>query len=281
MRIGAHVFTPRGPVSGIENALEVGAEAIQFFASNPRAWASRVIPAATAAEFRARMAAEAVGPLYIHVTYLVNVASPKEEFRTKSVAAAIADLEAADALGAAGLVVHSGSAGAGTPRPEAVARSTESILEIARHAGETEVLIELTAGTAGSVAATIPEAAELFASIGEHPRVALCLDTCHLFAAGYALDQPEGVRTCFAEVRDLGLQPKLRLIHANDAAFPRGSRRDRHTNIGTGGIGEDGFRAVLAEPAVRASSVLVETPGRRDDHRRDVATLKRLAGEAG
>jgi len=281
MRIGAHVFTPRGPVSGIENALEVGAEAIQFFASNPRAWASRVIPPATATEFRQRMDADGVGPAFIHVTYLVNVASPKPEFREKSVDAAIADLVAAEALGAAGLVVHSGSAGAGTPRAEAVARSTETILRIAEHAGETELLVELTAGTAGSVAATIPEAAELFASIGDHPRVALCLDTCHLFAAGYALDEPEGVRACFAEIRDLGLESRLRLIHANDAAFPRGSRRDRHTNIGTGGIGETGFRAILGDPAVRRTSVLVETPGRRDDHRRDVETLKRLAEEAG
>jgi deoxyribonuclease-4 len=278
MRIGAHVFTPRGYLSGIDNAKEVGATALQFFASNPRAWAGRVVAPDAAAEFRARLRDEGMGPLFVHVTYLVNVASPSPEFLAKSVASAIGDLEAAEALGAAGLVVHSGSAGAKTGREEALARAVASFTAIAERAGETEVLVELTAGTAGSVAATIPEARELFDALGPHPRIGLCLDTCHLYAAGYALDDPEGVRRCFAEVTQHGLAGRLRLIHANDAAFPRGSRRDRHTNIGTGGIGEDGFAAILAEPLVRDLTVLVETPGSREERRRDVETLRRLAG---
>lgn len=277
MRIGAHVFTPGGWISGIDKALEVEADALQLFASNPRAWASRTVPPETAAAFRERLAGEGLGPLFVHVTYLVNVASPNPEFLEKSVASAIGDLEAAEALGAAGLVVHAGSGGAKGERAEALPRAVASLRRIAERAETTQVLIELTAGGQGSVAATIPQAAELFDALGAHPRIGLCLDTCHLFAAGYGLDEPEGVRGCFEEVRAAGLEPLLRLVHANDAAFPRGSRRDRHTNIGAGGIGEAGFAAILAQPAVRDAAVLVETPGRREDHLRDVRTLKRLA----
>jgi deoxyribonuclease-4 len=278
VRIGAHVFTPRGYVSGIENALDLGADALQFFASNPRAWAPRTVPEAAAREFRARLAAEGMGPLFIHVTYLVNVASPNPEFLRKSAASAIADLEAAEALGAAGLVVHSGSGGAQTPRGRALERAVDTITQVARRAESAEVLVELTAGTAGSVAATLSEARELFDGLGTGLPIGLTLDTCHLFAAGYALDEPEGVRSCFEELHALGLGDRLRLIHANDAAFPRGSRRDRHTNVGTGGIGERGFEAILAQPAVRDLVVLVETPGSREERRGDVETLRRLAG---
>jgi deoxyribonuclease-4 len=277
MRIGAHVFTPGGWISGIDQALEVEADALQLFASNPRAWASRTVPPDTAAAFRERLADAGLGPLFVHVTYLVNVASPNPEFLERSVASAIGDLEAAEALGAAGLVVHAGSGGAKGERTEALPRAVASLTRIAERAETTEVLVELTAGGQGSVAATIPQAAELFDALGGHPRIGLCLDTCHLFAAGYGLDDPEGVRGCFEEVRAAGLEGRLRLVHANDAAFPRGSRRDRHTNIGAGGIGEAGFAAILGQPAVRDAAVLVETPGRREDHLRDVRTLKRLA----
>lgn len=276
MRIGAHVFTPRGYVSGIDNAIEVGAEALQFFASNPRAWAPRIVDPVAAEAFRSRLDEEGIGPLFVHVTYLVNVASANPEFLRKSVASAIGDLEAAEALGAAGLVVHSGAAGARTDPDRGLELAVSSLTEIADRAERTEVLVELTAGGQGSVASSIPEAARLFDALDGHPRLGLCLDTCHLFAAGYAMDDPAGVRGCFEEVRALGLEPRLRLVHANDAAFPRGSRRDRHTNIGKGGIGEDGFRALLAEPAVAGCTVLVETPGSREDRRRDVETLKRL-----
>jgi deoxyribonuclease-4 len=184
----------------------------------------------------------------------------------------------ADDLGAAGVVVHAGSAGAATERLRAVELAARSLRQIGDWAEEAWVLVELTAGGVGSVASTFPQARELFDAAGDHPRLALCVDTCHLFAAGYALEHADGVGAAFAGLRRAGLSRKLRLVHANDSAFPRGAHRDRHTHIGQGHIGEDGFRAILAQPVVRRSMVVCETPGRLEDTARNVTTLRRLAG---
>lgn len=107
--------------------------------------------------------------------------------------------------------------------------------------------------------------------------MAVCLDTCHLFAAGYGLDTPEGVAEAMQELHAHGLASRLRLVHANDARDPRGSRRDRHEHPGRGLIGEKGFRAILARPELREAAVLIETRGKAPEHRRDVETLRRLA----
>jgi deoxyribonuclease-4 len=211
---------------------------------------------------------------------MVNVASPKPEFRDRSVALAQATVRLADDLGAAGVVVHAGSAGAATERGQAVDLAAGSLRRIADAADETWVLVELTAGGAGSVASTFPEARQLFDVAGDHPRLALCVDTCHLFAAGYGLDTPGGVADAFADLRRAGLSRKVRVVHANDSAFPRGAHRDRHTHIGQGHIGEAGFEAILAQPAVRRATVICETPGRLEDTARNVATIRRLAGPA-
>jgi deoxyribonuclease-4 len=139
--------------------------------------------------------------------------------------------------------------------------------------------MELTAGGAGSVASTFRHAREVLTAVDDHPRIVLCADTCHLFQAGYALDSPDGVAAAFAELRSLGLARRLRIVHANDSTFPRGSRRDSHTHIGEGYIGEVGFASILAQPAVRRCAVLCETPGRLEDHARNIATLRRLAAD--
>jgi deoxyribonuclease-4 len=209
---------------------------------------------------------------------MVNVASPRPEFRDRSVRLAQATVRLADDLGAAGVVVHAGAAGGSTERGRAVDLAAVSLRLIAEAADETWVLVELTAGGAGSVASTFPEARELFDAAEDHPRLALCVDTCHLFAAGYGLDTPGGVAEAFADLRRAGLSRKVRLVHANDSAFPRGTHRDRHTHIGRGHIGEEGFRALLAQPAVRRATVVCETPGRLEDTARNVAALRRLSG---
>jgi deoxyribonuclease-4 len=181
---------------------------------------------------------------------------------------------AAEVLGAAGLVVHAGAGGPG--EPERARERAAGSLRSAAEASEAFLIVELMAGMMGSAATTIPEAAQLFRAV-DHPRLRLCLDTCHLFAGGYALDTQEGVRECFGELREHGLARRLVLVHANDAKFPRGSRRDRHENVGNGHIGRDGFREILRDPAVRRCSVVCETPGTRENHRADIAALRELA----
>ncbi|MFL5800017.1 MAG: deoxyribonuclease IV [Actinomycetota bacterium] len=282
MIVGAHIRTRGGLPSVVPGALAIGAEGVQFFASNARMWRPPSIPDEAAARFREECAAESIRSAFLHAPYLVNIASPNPEFHAKSIVLSRATLEAADALGAAGLVVHAGAGGRGEPR-EALARAANALDAIGTVDVDANLVVELMAGSSGAVASTFAEAARLFEATSSGDRLRLCIDTCHLFAAGYALDEPAGVEECFAELGESGLADRLVAVHANDAEFPRGSRRDRHTNIGAGGIGLDGFAAILGRPEVRRCTVLCETPGDEDTRRRDVSTLRELAdaGEAG
>lgn len=279
MRLGAHVPTRGGLVSAIEYAVAAGCQAIQLFVSNPRSWAPPAISPDTAREFSERRAAVGLGPVFAHTSYMVNIASPNPDFLVRSVDLARRELDAVAAIGADGLVVHAGAGGPGE-RGAAVERAAASILAIAGDgAGPPHVVVELTAGGAGSVASALSEAAELLRAVDHHPRMALCIDTCHLFAAGYPLDSASGVARSLVELRQHRLTRRLKLVHANDAKAPRGSHRDRHEHIGEGFIGDEGFRAILADPAVRRSAVLIETPGRLDEDLRNLQRLRRLMGE--
>jgi deoxyribonuclease-4 len=259
----------------VDYAVSIGADAFQIFVSNPRAWAPPPLTAEAARAFRDRREEAGLGPVLVHSTYLINVASPDPGFLRRSTDLGRAEWEAARAIGADGLVVHAGAGGLGD-RAAALERAVNAVRAIAGKGNGPEVLLELTAGGAGAVASTIAQAAELLEAVN-HSRVALCLDTCHLFAAGAPLDDPDGARQTLDQADARGLRDRLRLVHTNDARDPRGSRRDRHEHPGDGLIGEAGLGAVLAHPAVRRCAALVETRGVAEDHRRDVATLRRLA----
>jgi deoxyribonuclease IV len=280
VRIGAHVPTRGALMGAIDSARACGADAAQIWGSNPRSWAPPSVSPSLAREFGLAWREAGLGPLVLHAPYMVNVASPNVDFRRRSVDLARATVALAEAIGADGVVVHAGSAGVSTERLEAVEVAASSLAAIARSADATSVFVELTAGGAGSVASTFPHYRELLDAAGKHPRLALCADTCHLFAAGYRLDTPGGVRACFDQVGRLRLSRRLRVIHANDSKFPLGTHRDSHTHVGQGHIGEQGFRAILSHPAVRRCAVICETPGRLEDHARNIATIKRLAGVA-
>jgi deoxyribonuclease IV len=279
VKIGAHIPTRGGLMGAIDSARACGAEAGQIWGSNPRAWAHPKADARLARRFGEAWRAEGLGPLVLHAPYMVNIASPNPDFRRRSVDLGRATVALAEDIGADGIVVHAGAGGVATPRPDALAAAADSLLAVASLADRTSVFVELTAGGAGSVASTLTEARQLFDAAGGHPRLALCADTCHLFAVGYRLDTAEGVRGCFDQVRSLGMARRFRLIHANDSRHPCGQRRDSHTHIGEGYIGETGFRAILAHPLVRRCTVLCETPGRLEDHARNIAALRRLAAE--
>ncbi len=278
MRIGAHVPTRGGLLSAIGNANACGADAIQVFLSNPRAWAPPRISRKDADAFAEAWADSGLGPLFVHAPYVVNVASPDAGFHARSIDVVRQALLAAAGVGAAGYVVHAGSGGP-FEHASALERAADALRAILAEA-DCDVVVELTAGTTGSVAATFPQAARLFEAVGQpHPRLRLCADTCHLFAAGYALDEPEGVAACFEELHESGLTERLVLIHANDARYERGSHRDRHEHIGEGFIGVEGFFEILHRPEVRDLSIVVETPGSLEDHARNIATLRRLAAD--
>jgi deoxyribonuclease-4 len=275
VRIGAHLRTRREVGAVIETAHSYGADAAQLFISSPRAWAGPRVSEEEGEEFRTRWRESGLGPLFVHAPYLVNIASPNPEFVAKSAELLSRTIEGCEAIGADGFVVHAGSGGSGE-RAEAFERAAATLRQVLPLTENVRIVVELMAGTAGAVASTFPEAAELFASVGDD-RLRLCTDTCHLFATGYDLSTPEGVSAAFDELHAEGLEDRLFLVHANDSEFPRGEHRDRHTNIGEGHIGVEGFRAILAESAVQeAAAVLIETPGDVEAHRSDIETLRGL-----
>ncbi len=276
MRVGAHVRRRSGGIAGaVEECRLRGADAAQIFVSNPRGWAGPRVTDEEAEAFRESWTASGLGPLVAHAPYLVNIASPNKEFIAKSRGLAGSTVRACDALAIDFLVLH---AGAGGPAEPAAARErAATTLRIASdNAEHVRVLVELMAGTSGAVASTIAEAAALLEA-ADVDGVDLCLDTCHLFAAGYALDTAEGVETLFAELKTEGITDRVALIHANDSLYPRGERRDRHENIGDGFIGPDGWRAIIARPEIADLALILETPGEAERQAEDIAFL--VAGE--
>jgi deoxyribonuclease-4 len=273
VRIGAHIRTPGGLASAADEARAIGAEVVQLFISNPRAWAGP--RPETAERFGAAWREAGVGPFYVHAPYLVNIASPNPDFHARSLELVARSVAACEIAGAAGFVVHAGSGGPGEPS-EARARAARILRSALEIADRSRVIVELMAGTAGAVASTFEEARALFDEVGDG-RLALCIDTCHLFAAGYGLDGPEGVAACFEDLHAHGLGERLVLVHANDAKGERGSRRDRHERIGEGRIGVDGLAAVLHRPEVAGLDLVLETPADREQRIRELELLRRLA----
>jgi deoxyribonuclease-4 len=254
-------------------AREVGAEAAQLFISNPRAWSGPRLE--TAEAFGAEWRASGVGPLFVHAPYLVNIASPNPEFLQKSLDLCVRSVRACGVLGAGGFVVHAGAGGPGEPA-QAVERAAAILRAVlAETPEETRLLVELMAATAGAVASTAEEAARLFDAVGDE-RLGLVLDTCHLFVAGYALDEPEGVDALFRELAASGLGARLALVHLNDARFDRGSRRDRHEVVGEGRIGLEGFAAIVRRPELRDHCLVVETPAAGETRRAELERIRSL-----
>ncbi|MGZ8630158.1 MAG: deoxyribonuclease IV, partial [Actinomycetota bacterium] len=206
--------------------------------------------------------------------YLVNIASANPSFLHKARDLATRTIETCDALGVDALVLHAGNGGQDEPG-EALRRAAATIDAVAATAERTRVLVELMAGTRGAVASTIAEATALLDRVAD-PSVGVCLDTCHLFAAGYGLEMAEGVEDLFHELLTHGLTDRVGLVHANDSAFGRGERRDRHERIGHGHIGTEGFRALLARPEASGWAFMLETPGEASDHAEQIATLRSL-----
>ncbi|HEV8564560.1 MAG TPA: deoxyribonuclease IV [Actinomycetota bacterium] len=275
MRIGAHVRRRAGSVAGgVEEARKRGADCAQVFLSNPRGWAPPHPTDEEAAAFRAVWEPSDLRPLVAHAPYLVNVASANAEFLERSRALARNSLAACAAFGVDVLVVHAGTGG-NDPPDRIVERAADSLRTLALE-GPTRLAVELEEGIPAASASTIEQAAVLLEA-ADLPDVGLCLDTCHLFVAGYELDRESGVARLFDELRATGLLDRVVLFHANDAVFPCGSRRDRHENIGDGFIGLEGFHALITRPEVLDLAFILETPGDAERQARDIAVLRSWA----
>jgi deoxyribonuclease-4 len=292
VRIGAHVSVAGGLGNAVANAVAVGCEAFQVFVSNARGWAPPPLDPAADERFRAEVAAAGLGPLFVHAPYLVNFASASPVTRERSGQAVAAALAKAAAIGAAGVVVHAGAALA-SGRAAGLATTREALLPLADAIGDRsrpptawappggpDLILELTAGTRGALAARFDEMAELLAACGHHPRLKVCMDTCHAQAAGYDLGDPAGAAKALDELFG-ALGDRVVLVHANDSRDPVGAGRDRHCPIGTGTIGDQGFTAILAHPGLATLPVITETTGDPEQMAADLARLARLRRVSG
>lgn len=260
MKIGAHVSSAGGISKAVERGAEIGAEAIQFFGSSPQGWAFNPIPGQEIEAFRQGMAEANVGPVFLHAIYLINLGTQKEEILEKGVQSLISYMNLASAIGASGVIFHPGShGGAGYDAifPQAVS-AIQRVLENSPQGPW--LLLENMAGMGRHIGAKFDDLGRILRAV-DSPRLKVCLDTQHAFAAGYDMTTSSGIEAMVAEFdRDVGVA-NLCAVHANDSKRPCGSGVDRHDNIGEGFIGEEGFAAIMGNQAFRDVPFLLEVPG--------------------
>ena len=272
-RVGAHVPAARA----FAYAEQVQAETIQIFVSNPRGWAMPSVDISTDERFRDRArAADLV--TWVHAPYLINFGSPTIQTYEKSLASISYALARAATIGAKGVIVHTGSA----VDPEHVANAWKQI-----HDGVMPILdslddsapyllLEPTAGQGQSLCKRLEDLSYYFQALDNHPKVGVCLDTCHVFAAGHDLTAPGGVKETLDLLVDVVGTERLRLIHANDSKDICGSLKDRHANIGAGTIGIDPFADLFIHAAVSGVPLILETPGMESEREKEIMLLKEL-----
>ncbi len=292
LRIGIHTSISGNHLNALESAKKLGANALQIFSASPRMWhASNVrIPESDAKAFRARRSELGLGPLVIHANYLINLAAAQPMLRTRSIQGFHEELVRGVMLGADFLVVHPGARGESSTE-FAIATVVESVKQAARRVPMRgmRILIENTAGMGTAVGSRLEEVAQILKGLREL-NVAACLDTAHLFAAGYDIRSEAGLANTIAHIdRTIGLD-NVPVIHVNDSKVPLGGKVDRHEHVGQGKIGEAAFARILrhtrfgAVPpeGVTGRAFLLETPiDDPGDDRRNVAKLWELAGVEG
>jgi deoxyribonuclease-4 len=280
--LGAHVPTVGGLDTAPANGQAIGADAIQVFTRSQLRWRARPVPRREARAFREALAGSRVRVVVAHGSYLVNLASPDPTARRRSRAAFLADMRRCHALGIRHLIFHPGAhLGAGDRAGlAAVAAGLDHVLR--RGAGlDVTPCLEVTAGQGSCVGHRFEHLAEILGRVQRPERVGVCLDTCHLLAAGYDIASPAGYdATLLAFERLVGFD-KLAAVHLNDAKRGLGSRLDRHAPIGRGTLGLATFRRILADPRFAAVPFVLETPGPLEAWRREIRLLRRLAARPG
>jgi deoxyribonuclease-4 len=277
--VGSHVPVAGGLArSGLAYARGIGAETVQVFVANPRGWATPPGNPAQDQAFREACSAESV-PVYVHAPYLINFGSHTAATVDLSAASLRHSLRRGRAIGALGVVVHTGSATGGAPRRRALAQVRDRVLPLLDeldHDDDPWLLLEPTAGQGSSLCSRVWDLGPYFDALDHHPRLGVCLDTCHVFAAGHDLAAPGGVKQTLDALVDTVGEGRLKLIHANDSKEPADSHRDRHENIGAGHIGLEPYRDLFTHPETAGVPLTIETPGPKEQHAKDIAALKAL-----
>jgi deoxyribonuclease-4 len=278
MRIGFHVRVGGGYDAAVAYAAKYGCTSLQFFSGNPKTYRVGAIDVPALERFAKARTAAGIAPVAIHTSYLINLASDDPKTAVGSLKLLKNDLAVAAAGDVAYVNTHLGSYG---KRDRAdgfavVVAALENALD--GIAPAVSLVMENSAGAGQLCGGTIEELGEFVRAVG-HPNLRVCIDTAHTWAAGYAIDTPDGVARFFDLVeREIGLD-RVVMFHFNDTEIELGGHRDRHWHIGEGRIGIEGFRAIVAHPGVRGKVAILETPGEEDDDARNISALRTvLAG---
>jgi deoxyribonuclease-4 len=249
-----------GIKKALDNATEFGMDSVQLFVQSPRTWRFPEHDPADLQAFRTRREELGIGAVSVHAVYLLNLASPKRDFHEKSVETLRKTVDAACGIGAEAVVFHIGShLGAGFEA--GLERVVPAMAQALERCNETTWLcMENSAGTGGTIGRSLEELAAVYDALDGHPRLGVCLDSCHLFASGYDVTDPAELDRVVADLDgSIGLD-RLRCLHVNDSKTPLGSNRDRHDNIGDGLIGEK-LAVFLGHPKLQGLPALLEVPG--------------------
>ena len=260
MLIGAHVSPAGGLAKAVGRGVERECDAIQIFNQSPRMWRPTAYGEEDFAAFREAFEASSLQAVLIHAVYLINCASEDADLCEKSLTSLVHSLRVGEGIGAAGVVLHAGSALKSDPA-QAIERAGKLI---ARALGETEscpLHLENTAGTGGTLGRSFSELSGLLEAAGGDDRLGICLDSCHLLASGYDVATPDGLDATLEEFDRVVGRARLRSLHVNDSVTPLGSNRDRHAPLGEGELGVDGCALFLSEPGFDGLPAIFEGPG--------------------
>ena len=275
MKLGFHVSISGSIDQSFDRAHAIGCTAFQLFTRNPRTWKSKPLEPAEVKAFRCKHRSSKIGPVFSHMPYLPNLASPDEFIYKKSVDALLEETERCSELGINYIVTHIGSH-VGTGVKNGQTRLIQALGRAADTRGPM-ILLENDSGSGSHMGSRFGDISDLIKEIGS-TRIGTCLDTCHAFAAGYDLSTKEGLRSMLRELRKTIGFSKLKLVHLNDSVGGLGSGIDHHEHIGQGQIGEEGFRLILASQLTKRPMVM-ETP--IDDRVMDVDNMKKVRELAG
>jgi deoxyribonuclease IV len=271
---GAHVSVTGGIHTAIDRAEAIGAESVQVFTQSPRTWRPTNHDPANFERFKERRAEAGIDGVVCHAVYLVNLAAPDDAIYEKSTAALLNTVEVGCAIEADGVVFHVGSH-LGTGFQAGLERAVPALEDaLARCTDPTWLLLENSAGAGGTVGRSIDELAALVDALGRHPRVGLCLDSCHLWVSGVDVTDPAALDAAVVDVEERVGLDRLRCLHVNDAAAPLGSNRDRHANVGEGDLGEK-LGVFLAHEKLQGLPMILEVPG-QDGHGPDADEVRKL-----
>ena len=282
MKIGAHVSTSGGISKAPARGREIGCEAIQIFGSSPQGWAFKAVPDPEVESFRQGAADSGIEAVFLHAIYLVNLGTSNTANLKKGIDSLINYMTLASRIGATAVIFHPGSHG-GAGYESVLPQTVDAIKSVLEASPEGPCLaVENMAGMGQHIGARFEELGGILEAVNS-PRLKVCLDTQHSFAAGYDLTTGEGIEDMLARLDDGPGSANVVAVHANDSKRPCGSGVDRHDNIGDGFIGEDGFAVFMGHPAFRDVPFLLEVPGfeGKGPDQQNMDILKRIRQQVG